>query len=159
MEKKHYASENFKSFPRQKQEVCWTYSGRLGGTFVGMLVCAAVRAGAGTSDLRLCRRGQSRSLRRHAVAGRTSSLEHPRPSREGCSLVRRPRGRYGCPGQLHRQIQGDASVRHRGEWNCNPGGRSRKLAVSDSLAEEKRFMVFRYGGGQRRDRIPAHREK
>src|SRR6266850_4887093 len=141
------------------QELCSIRSVRSVGTFLGLFVCANVRRGAGTAYLCLPRRCQSCTPWCHASAGRTSSLEYPRTSRKGCPLVRRPTGRFGFSRQLRRQIPGDASVRDGDRRNCDSGSRSRKLAVSNSFGEEKRFVVFRYGGGQRRDRIPPHREK
>jgi len=58
-----------------------------------------------------------------------------------CHLLRRPGGRFGCSRQLRRQIRGDASVRDRGERSVTLVVEL-KLAVSDSLGEEQRFVYF-----------------
>jgi len=89
--------------------------------------------------------------------GRTILLEHPMTRWQGCPVVWRSNGRFGCTRWLRHEIQGDASVRERAERKCNPGCRGRKLAVSDSVGEQPRFLVLRHSRGERRDPVPPCR--
>jgi hypothetical protein len=147
----HHATEAFDCcslWEKERPSICCLHSTR---NSLGLSVCANVRPAVRTTGLCVPSRCQPRLLGCDPTAGRPTFVEHPRTIRKGCPLLRRPGGGCRCPYQLRRQVPGDASVRHRTKRNPNARCRRRELAISDSLGEPSRLLVFRYPRWQRRD--------